>query len=42
MNDLKETGRCWKLKEVALYRVLWRTRSGRGYGPVKTDYVING
>ena len=24
----------WKLKEKALDRTLWRTRFGRGYGPV--------
>jgi hypothetical protein len=24
----------WKLKEEALDRTLWRTRFGRGYGPV--------
>jgi hypothetical protein len=26
--------RYWKLKEEALDRTLWRTRFGRGYGPV--------
>jgi hypothetical protein len=34
MDDLKETNRYWKLKEEALDRTLWRTRFGRGYGPV--------
>jgi hypothetical protein len=33
MNDLKEKRRYWKLKEEALDRTLWRTRSGRNYGP---------
>jgi hypothetical protein len=33
LNDLKEQKRYWKLKEV-LDRTLWRTRFGRGYGPV--------
>jgi ribosomal 50S subunit-associated protein YjgA (DUF615 family) len=34
LNDLKEmTGYC-KLKEEALDCTLWRTRFGRGYGPV--------
>jgi len=29
----------WKLKDEALDRILWRTRFGRGYGPVfKTNY----
>jgi hypothetical protein len=32
--DLKEKKRYWKLKEEALDRTLWRTRFGRGYGPV--------
>ena len=30
----KETRRCWKLKEEALYRTLWRTRFTGGYGTV--------
>jgi hypothetical protein len=34
LNDLKEKKRYWKLKEEALDRTLWRTRSGRDYGPV--------
>jgi hypothetical protein len=34
LNDLKETTRYCKLKEEALDRTLWRTRFGRGYGPV--------
>jgi hypothetical protein len=34
LDDLKEKRRYWKLKEEALHRTLWRTRFGRGYGPV--------
>jgi hypothetical protein len=34
LDDLKGKGRCWKLKEEALDRTVWRTRFGRGYGPV--------
>jgi hypothetical protein len=34
LDDLKEKRRNWKLKEEALVRILWRTRFGRGYGPV--------
>jgi hypothetical protein len=34
LDDLKEKRRYWKLKEEALDRTLWRTRVGRGYGPV--------
>jgi hypothetical protein len=34
LDDLKEKRRYWKLKEEALDRTLWRTRLGRGYGPV--------
>jgi hypothetical protein len=34
LDDLKEKRRYWKLKEEALGRTLWRTRFGRGYGPV--------
>jgi len=30
LDDLKETRGCWKLKEEAQDRTLWRTRSGRG------------
>jgi hypothetical protein len=32
LDDLKEKRRYWK--EEALDRTLWRTRFGRGYGPV--------
>jgi hypothetical protein len=34
LDDLKEKKRYWKLNEEALDRTLWRTRFGRGYGPV--------
>jgi hypothetical protein len=34
LDDLKEKKRYWKLKEEALDRTLWRTRFGRGCGPV--------
>jgi hypothetical protein len=34
LDDLKEKKRYWKMKEEALDRTLWRTRFGRGYGPV--------
>jgi hypothetical protein len=34
LDDLKEKRRYWKLKDEALDRTLWRTRFGRGYGPV--------
>jgi hypothetical protein len=34
MDDLTEKRRYWKLKQEALDRTLWRTRFGRGNGPV--------
>jgi hypothetical protein len=34
LDDFKEKRRHWKLKEEALDRTQWRTRFGRGYGPV--------
>jgi hypothetical protein len=34
LDKVKEKIRYWKLKEEALDRTLWRTRFGRGYGPV--------
>jgi hypothetical protein len=34
LDDLKEKKIYWKLKEEALDRALWRSRFGRGYGPV--------
>jgi len=36
LDDLEETRGCWKLKEEALDRTLWRTRSGRGLEPFGT------
>jgi hypothetical protein len=37
LDDFKEKRRYWKLKEEALDRTLWRTRFGRGHGPVITQ-----
>jgi hypothetical protein len=34
LDELKEKRRYWKLKEEVLDCILWRTRFGRGYGPV--------
>jgi hypothetical protein len=34
MDDLDEERRYWKFKEEALDSTVWRTRFGRGYGPV--------
>ena len=34
LDDHKETTGYWKLEEEALDRTVWRTRFGRGYGPV--------
>jgi hypothetical protein len=34
LDDLRTKRTYWKLKEEALDRTLWRTRFGRGYGPV--------
>jgi hypothetical protein len=35
MGDLKEKREYWKLKkDEALDLTMWRTRFGRGYGPV--------
>jgi hypothetical protein len=34
-DDLRERRGYWKLKDEALDRTLWRTRSGRGYKPVE-------
>jgi hypothetical protein len=39
LDDLKEKIRYWKLKEEAVDRTLWRTRCGRGYGPVVTQTI---
>jgi hypothetical protein len=34
LNNVKEKRRYWILKEEALDRTLWRTRFGKGHGPV--------
>jgi hypothetical protein len=34
LDDRKEMRGYWKLKEEALDRTVWRTRFGRGCGPV--------
>jgi hypothetical protein len=34
LDDLEENREYCNLKEEALDRTLWRTRFGRGYGPV--------
>jgi hypothetical protein len=34
LNDLKERGGYFHLKEEALDRTMWRARFGRGFGPV--------
>ena len=34
LDDLKRTRGNWKLKEKALDRTLWRTRTVKCYGPV--------
>ena len=34
LHDLEEMRGYWKLKEEALDGTLWRTRNGKGYGPV--------
>ena len=33
-SELKETRRCWELKEEALGRAVWRSGFERGYGHV--------
>ena len=40
LEDFKEKGRYWKLKEETLDRTLWRTRFGKVYGPVVRHYVM--
>jgi len=34
LDGLKETREYWTLKEEALDRILWKTRSGKGCGPL--------
>ena len=38
-SGLTETTEYWKLKEEALDRTVWRTRFGRSYGPVVTEFL---
>jgi len=33
LGNLNEMKKCWNLQGEVLDRSLWRTRSGRGYGP---------
>ena len=42
-DELKEARGYWKLEEEALDRNLWRSRVGRGCGPVvrRTTELIN-
>jgi hypothetical protein len=40
LDDLKEKRRYWKLKEEALDCTQWRTRFGRGYGPVGRQTTV--
>jgi hypothetical protein len=40
LDCLREKRRYWKLKEEALDRTLWRTRFGRGYGPVIRQTIL--
>jgi hypothetical protein len=40
LDDVKEKRRYCKLKEEALDRKLWRTRFGRGYGPVVRQITV--
>jgi hypothetical protein len=35
LGDLMKERRYWKQKDEALDRTLWRTRFGRGYGPIE-------
>jgi hypothetical protein len=39
-DDLIEKRGFWKWKEEALYRTLWRTGFGRGYGPVVRQTTV--
>jgi hypothetical protein len=41
LDDLEETRRYWKLKNKPLDGTVWRTRFGRGYGPVIRDSRMN-
>jgi hypothetical protein len=39
LDDLKEKRGYWKVKEEALDRSQWRTRFGRGCGPVVRQFL---
>ena len=41
LDELKEKKRYWKLKAETLERTFWRTRFGRGCGPVVRHYRMN-
>jgi hypothetical protein len=41
LDDLKDKRGRRKLKKEALYCILWRTRFGRGYGPVVRHCIMN-
>ena len=43
LDDFKEKKGHWKLKDETLDRTMWRTRFGRGYGPVvrQTTKLLN-
>jgi len=41
LGDLKERRGYWKLKEEGLVHIPWRTRFGRGYGPVIRQTTSN-
>jgi hypothetical protein len=40
LNDLKERRGYSHLKEKALDRTMWRTRFGRGFGPIVRQLLI--
>jgi hypothetical protein len=40
LDDLKETETYLQLKEETLDLTLWRTRFGRGYGPVVRETAL--
>jgi len=39
LDEIKRKHMCWKLEKI-LYRTIWRTRFGRGYGPAVKEIVI--
>jgi hypothetical protein len=40
LHELNEKGRYCNLKNEALYRILWRSRFGRDYGPVARETTL--